>query len=246
MKFLSAITIVSYCLLCFLQLLKAAYKLFLLACCQSVTNTRPSAVEELPSHRSDATLYLSLKDLIGELLEAVLQPCELRGRTATATTLATFGVTAAPDICVVRVVRYAVLVATNSLCSAASTIGTNARTNAHSLYLSPASFASSATVLFTLLPSSSVLPPVGCRQMFAITNKKETASRCEVPRSFGPVKTGVEDETLVGHALISSSGRPASASLRIASFISALCSGVSSGKASSADASSPIGTNFWP
>src|SRR5215208_6300606 len=70
----------------------------------------------------------------------------------------------------------------------------------------PASFASSATALFTLLPSSSVLPSVGWKQMFAITDKKERASRCEVPRSFGPVKTGVEDETPDGHALISSSG----------------------------------------
>src|SRR5215203_1905399 len=72
----------------------------------------------------------------------------------------------------------------------------------------PASFANSATALFTLLPSSSVLPSVDYRQMFATADKKERASRCEVPEAFGLGESGfenvlavvAEDETLEGGA----------------------------------------------
>src|SRR5829696_5163925 len=72
----------------------------------------------------------------------------------------------------------------------------------------PASFATSATALFALLPSSSVLPSVDSKQMFPVTNKKERASRRELPGAFGLGESGVEnvlaavaeEETLEGGA----------------------------------------------
>jgi hypothetical protein len=60
-----------------LELLRAGYQLFLLTRRQTVTNTCTSTVQKLPDHGADAALYLSVEDLICELLKSGPEPRKL-------------------------------------------------------------------------------------------------------------------------------------------------------------------------
>jgi len=75
-----------------LKSLQAIQDLFLLACTEAVSHACPGAVKKLACYRTYATLYLTLEDLLSQLLEAVLKPCKLnRWPTPTATLTTTNG-----------------------------------------------------------------------------------------------------------------------------------------------------------
>jgi hypothetical protein len=76
---------------------------------ETITHTRTSAIEELSSHCPDASLYLSGEYLLGQLLEAVLEACELYRWPTTAAPLATPRAVATPLLSIVRVVDVAVV-----------------------------------------------------------------------------------------------------------------------------------------